>query len=166
MQGPAASARMHRRFIAAFECIDYRAEMYIKSAVKFAIEVVEVPGLPYLGGLVAGALKTKALDRVLDDEPPFSPVDLKPVGGLVSVRGVIRPRHAPKRSACESKGEDHRAIAVPGPVRHFRHHRVNWPAEMFQLIESVALCFDEIGMGMRADAGFTAKSPDGMGNVP
>jgi hypothetical protein len=46
---------MHRRLIAAFECIDYRVEMYIKSAVKFPIEVVEVPGLPYLGGLVAGA---------------------------------------------------------------------------------------------------------------
>jgi hypothetical protein len=37
---------------------------------------------------------------------------------------------------------------------------------MFQLIESVALCFDEIGMGMRAGAGFTAKSPNGMGKVP
>jgi hypothetical protein len=93
---------MHWRLIAAFERIKYRVEMYIKSAVKFPVEIVEVTRLPDLGGLVAGVLKTKALDCVLYDEPPLSSVDLKAVGVLVSVGRVIRARHAPDRSACES----------------------------------------------------------------
>ena len=88
---------MNWRLIAASERTNYRVEMQIKSAVKFSIEVVEVPGLPDLCGLAPGALKTKALNRILDGKPPFSSVDLTPMGALVSVRGVIGAYHAPER---------------------------------------------------------------------
>ena len=60
---------MYRWFIAAFESLQYRVQMYIKSAVKFPIEIVEIACLPNLSGLAAGVLKTKPLDGILDDQP-------------------------------------------------------------------------------------------------
>jgi hypothetical protein len=58
---------MYWRLIAALERLEDRVQMYIKSAVKFPIEVVEIPCLPNLGGLAAGVLKTKSLDCVFYD---------------------------------------------------------------------------------------------------
>ena len=140
---------MHRRLIARFERRKDGVEVQIKGALKFPVEIVEVTSLPDFGSLVAGRLKAKALNRVLNDEPPLGSVDFEAVGVLVSVGGIIRADHASDRSACEPEGQGHRPITAPGPVRHFGHHRFNRSAQMFELIETVTLCFDEIGMGMR-----------------
>ena len=60
---------MYRRLIAAFERLQDRIQVDIKSAMKFPIEIVEITCLPNLGDLAAGVLKTKSLDCIFYDEP-------------------------------------------------------------------------------------------------
>ena len=115
-------AGMHRRLIAAFEGFKYGVQMDIKSALKFPIEIIEVTRLPDLGGLMAGVLKTKPLNHVLDDESPVRSVYFKAVNVMVSIGGIIGAGHAPDRSTGESQCQGHRAIAASGLVCHFRHH--------------------------------------------
>jgi hypothetical protein len=76
---------MHWRLIAAFEGFKYGVQMDIKSALKFPVEIIEVTRLPDLGGLLAGVLKTKPLNRVLDDESPVRSVYFKPVNVMVRI---------------------------------------------------------------------------------
>src|ERR1700722_1603456 len=115
---------------------------------------------------MAGVLKTKPLNRVLDDESPVRSVYFKAVNVMVSIGGIIGAGHAPDRSTGESQCQGHRAIAASGLVCHFRHHGVDRAAQMFQLIEAVTLCLDEICMGMRADVVFPSKPPDRVSEIP
>ena len=43
---------MDRRMFAFFECIQNRVDVQVKREMKFPVAVVEIAGLPDLGGLI------------------------------------------------------------------------------------------------------------------
>jgi hypothetical protein len=50
----------------------------IEGTMKFAVKIVEVPGLPNLRCLAASLLKTEAPDCVLDNYASSGSIDLEP----------------------------------------------------------------------------------------
>ena len=70
--------------------------------MKFAVKIVEVPGLPNLRCFAASLLKTEAPDCVLDDYASSGSIDLEAMSLLVSIGRIICACHAPDCSVCES----------------------------------------------------------------
>jgi hypothetical protein len=74
-QRPPAGADGYGRWAARSQCGEQFVDVSVEGGVEAAVGVVEVTGLPDLGGLVLGALEAVAADGVVDEDPSRGAVE-------------------------------------------------------------------------------------------
>ena len=162
-QRPITSARMNRRLLAPFKCLQHRSEVSIEGAEKLALEIVEVARFPNFSSLLAEAMKTVALDRIVNRDSALCAVNLHLMRPRIGVRGIVGANQAANRAIGELQRQRHRAETLAGHVGHLRLNRRDRTCKLLQHIKAVTLCFDQVRVGMPASP-FAAEALGGKDN--
>src|SRR5918995_4788184 len=158
---PLSGAGLHRRLLGASERSQQFVYIPVESPVELAVHIVEVSGLPYPGGLVAGGLERVPAYGVLHEHASRCAVDLQRVSPSVSVGRVVRADQTADRPVGEAQGERERAVPATSYICHLGHDGFDPSAQVLQHVEAVALGLYEVGVGMGGIGWFASETPRG-----